>query len=119
MNLNKLYEKHSIHRYKTKDDKKVVESEATIITKSGTCSKDKWIMLVNKNIEEKGEAYIFNMLVEYALKECAWITEVEEAKRYALNLYSSRIWEDPVWVGYDEFNRDLKNLTTVGQLSFI
>ncbi|WP_434794409.1 hypothetical protein TPDSL_13880 [Terrisporobacter petrolearius] len=119
MNLNKLYEKHSTHRYKTKDDKKIVESISEVITPEGICSKDKWIILVNKSIEEKGEAHIFNMLVDYALKECAWITETEDAKRYALNLYSCRIWEDPVWVGYDEFNRDLKNLATVGQLSFI
>lgn len=119
MDLKNLYEKYVTHRYMTKDDKKVVESRGTVITTSGIYSKDKWIILVNNKIEEKGEAHIFNMLVDYALKECAWINEVEEAKRYALNLYSSRIWEDPVWVGYEAFNRDLKNLTTVGQLSFI
>lgn len=119
MDFRKTYEKHSTHSYKDKNDKKISYSISQVITSSGVYEKDKWIILVNKKIEEKGEAHIFNMLVDYALKECAWISEVEEAKRYALNLYSSRIWEDPVWVGYEEFNRDLKNLTTVGQLSFI
>ena len=119
MNLKKLYEKHVTHSYKDKNDKKIVVGRAEVITTSGTYSKDKWIMLVNKSIEEKQESHIFKMLMDYSLRECAWITEIEEAEKYALNLYSCRIWEDPVWVGYEEFNRDLRNLTTIGQLSFI
>lgn len=119
MNLKKIYEKHSTHSYKDKNDKKIVDSISQVITPSGTYLKDKWINLVNNSIKEKGEAHIFDMLIDYAFRECAWINEKEEAERYALNLYSCRIWEDPVWVGYEEFNRDLRKLTTIGQLSFI
>lgn len=119
MNLKKIYEKHSTSSYKDKNDKKISNSISQVVTLSGIYEKDKWILLVNKKLDEKQECQIFKMLIDYALNNCAWITETEEAEKYALSLYSSRIWEDPVWVGYKEFNRELNKLTTIGQLSFI
>lgn len=119
MKYRKVYEKHHMQRYKDKNDNKVENSINEIITPSGTYSKDEWIKLVYESMKEQNEGYIFEMLIEYVKKECAWINTDDDAISLALELYSNRVFENLKWVGFNEFNMKLKNCNKIGQLSFL
>ena len=119
MQYRKLYEKHHLQRYKDKNDNKVENSISEIVTPSGIYLKDKWIKLVYEYMDEQKEGHIFEMLIEYVKKECAWINRYEGARDLALDLYSNRIWEKSTWLGFEEFNIKLKNSNKIGQLSFL
>lgn len=119
MKYSKLYKKHHLQKYKDKNDNKVENSISQIVTPSGIYLKDNWIKLIHEYMDENNEGYIFDMLIEYVKKECAWINTDDEAKDLALDLYSNRIWEKSTWVGFTEFNMKLKNCNRIGQLSFL
>lgn len=38
------------------------------------------------------------------MKECKWITDKHDIEREALELHAARIFDDPCWRGYVEFN---------------
>lgn len=81
--------------------------EVGVITEDGIMTKSEWKNELEKRIVDLKEEHILENLIEYALEECAWIITRENAKEYALDLYTRRIWENEKWVGYDIFRKKL------------
>lgn len=93
--------------------------EITIVTDAGEFKESEWEDLVKKQAKEKFELDIIEKLKEYSLQELAWIKNDNEALKYALELYSNRIWENKNWVGYEKFNSLLKLSEVNEQISLI
>lgn len=93
--------------------------ETLVVTDHGNYSEKEWFELVEKQAKELFEENILELLKQHSLKELAWINTDEEAYKYALELYASRIWENEFWVGYDEFNMQLHKKEHVEQISLI
>ena len=74
---------------------------------------------VLQQVKVKLETDIFNRLKKYSLDYLAWINTEEEAHKYALDLYSCRIWENKNWVGYEVFNQLLSKSEFTEQISLI
>ena len=53
------------------------------------------------------ESWLVDALEEWS-KSLAFIKGRNEARKYALELYSSRIFDNKQWVGYIEFNREYR-----------
>lgn len=114
--LSYMYSTHSFHRTIV-DGKRKDIMNTTIVTPSGEISEKKWIELIEKQAKEKLELDILDKLKSYALNELAWIHADKEAYEHALNMYSIRMWENPKWVGYEEFNIDLNKKNELEQIS--
>lgn len=71
----------------------------------GDIEAPEWYQMVHSLIKEKGEAKLFDNLQEY-LKDHnhAKLTKAE-LEHEALELHAARIFDDPLWVGFLEFNR--------------
>lgn len=93
--------------------------EISIVTEFGEYKESEWEDLVQKQAKEKFEVDIIDKLKEYSLQELAWIKNDDEALKYALELYSNRIWENKNWVGYEKFNSLLKSSKVNEQISLI
>ena len=42
--------------------------------------------------------------MKWAAASCPWLRSSRETELYALELHSSRIFDNPRWVAYEEFN---------------
>lgn len=100
-------------------DKVSYTYEISVVTDHGNYSEKEWFGLVEKQAKELFEENILELLKQHSLKELAWINTDEEAYKYALELYASRIWENKDWVGYEEFNIQLHKKEHVEQISLI
>lgn len=100
-------------------DKVSYTYEISVVTDHGSYSEKEWFGLVEKQAKELFEENILELLKQHSLKELAWINTDEEAYKYALELYASRIWENESWVGYEEFNIQLHKKEHVEQISLI
>lgn len=69
--------------------------------------------------KDRLETDIFEKLKKYSIDNLAWINTEEDAHKYALDLYSCRIWENKNWVGYEVFNKNLNEDEVVEQISLI
>lgn len=117
-------------KYRIGRSKRIVQVTATkdkvshiyenlVITDHGNYSEKEWFGLVEKQAKELFEENILELLKQYSLKELAWINTDEEAHKYALELYASRIWDNESWVGYDEFNMQLHKKEHIEQISLM
>ncbi len=78
-----------------------------------------WKDKVLQQAKDRLETDIFEKLKKYSIDNLAWINTEEDAHKYALDLYSCRIWENKNWVGYEVFNRNLNLDEVVEQISLI
>lgn len=99
-------------------DKVTYQYELKVVTNSGEFTEDKWKSLVEKQCKELLELDILEELKKYSLN-LAWIYSEDEAYKYALNLYSRKIWEDKEWVGYEAFNKIINKNIEYEQMSLI
>lgn len=74
------------------------------VTDIGDILEDDWISLAKHLIERDQEQDLFEGLLEYS-KTCAWLHTSKERENYALQLHMARIFDNPQWVGYQEYNR--------------
>lgn len=117
-------------KYRIGRSKRIVQVTATkdkisytyenlVVTDHGNYSEKEWFGLVEKQAKDLFEENILELLKQHSLKELAWINTDEEAHKYALELYASRIWENESWIGYEEFNIQLHKKEHVEQISLI
>lgn len=88
-----------------------------VSTPSGEYKEKEWIKLIEKQANNNYEQEIIEKLKEYALNELAWINKESDAKDYALRLYSSRMFENKKWLGYEEFQLMLNTTKDITQVS--
>ena len=82
-------------------DKVTHTYHTTVVTDHKYYDYDVWKDKVLQQVKVKLETDILNRLKKYSLDYLAWINTEEEAHKYALDLYSCRIWENENWVGYE------------------
>ena len=63
-----------------------------------------WCELVRNLIEQYDEKKLFNHLKVWVIKSNQWLTNKPEVEIEALELHACRIFDNPLWVGYVEFN---------------
>lgn len=100
-------------------DKITYTYETTVITECGKFKEKEWEKEVEKQAKDLLELDILEKLKKYSLNNLAWINTDEEAYKYALELYSARIWENKQWVGYEEFNNSVNKSEIIEQISLI
>lgn len=100
-------------------DKVIYTYENSIVTNLGNYKEKEWESLVLQQAMELLEVDIFEELKKYSFNNLAWINTDEEAHKYALQLYSSRIWENEKWVGYEVFKQMINKDVVAEQMSLI
>lgn len=88
-----------------------------VATPSGEYREKEWIKLIENQANNNYEQEIIEKLKEYALNELPWINKKSDAKDYALRLYSSRMFENKKWLGYEEFQAMLNTTEDIKQVS--
>ena len=74
-----------------------------IVTPSGRYEEKEWKRLLIAQAKKLCELNIIDKLKEYSLNTCAWINKEKDACYYALRMYSSKMYKNVKWVGYEEF----------------
>ena len=107
-----------VHKEASKD--KITHTyHITVVTDHKHYDYDVWENKVLQQAKYRLETDILNRLKKYSLNYLAWINTEEEDHKYALDLYSCRIWENKNWVGYEVFNKNLNASEVVEQISLI
>lgn len=76
-----------------------------VMTRLGDLEASVWETLIRDLIRRSGEDRLFHALIQWSTDNCPWLHSMSEIEQYALELHSSRIFENPKWAGYSEFNR--------------
>lgn len=109
-----LFEKHKTKvitkRNERGKDIKIKEDVANVVTPSGEIDLKDWINYTFKVLDDRHEEHIYELLLKYTKENAIWLESTEEFRRFTLQCYSKRIWEDHEWVHYEEFQRDLKKM---------
>ncbi len=79
-------------------------SRIGVQTALGDISETVWREAVEHVALRDYESWLVDALEEWS-KSLAFVKGRNEARKYALELYSSRIFDNKQWVGYIEFNR--------------
>ena len=103
-NLQWWYSVLRVSSKKTQSGRREYSSRDTVKTKLGELEQDEWIRRAKKLIKENGELSLQDALQEYVCSCIPWIHSDEEQEVYALKLHMDRIFDDPEWVDYVEFN---------------
>ena len=64
---------------------------------------DIWMQAAEQLIAQSEEQNLLEALISWAAT-CPWLHSKSEQKEYALELHMARIFDDPTWAGYQEFN---------------
>ncbi|SBV91175.1 hypothetical protein KL86CLO1_10083 [uncultured Eubacteriales bacterium] len=80
-----------------------------VLTDLGVLDSEDWEHRSRALIEKYREWDMYRRLLEYT-GSCAWLRRDKERERYALGLHMSRIFENPEWVGYEEFHAQKNGL---------
>lgn len=79
-----------------------------VMTDVGDIEESARAQLMMDLIKRSGEEGIQMQLRLWAKENCAWLHSKKEIEMYALELHSSRIFDNPQWVDYDLFNREYR-----------
>jgi hypothetical protein len=76
-------------------------------TPKGRIESSLWYEQAYRLIEKYNEIQILEDIKNHVKLHCAWLREAveEQITKYALELHIARIYENPEWVGYEEFKR--------------
>ena len=67
-----------------------------------------WEALIRDLIRRSGEEALLQALMKWAAASCPWLRSSRETELYALELHSSRIFDNPKWVAYEELNQEYR-----------
>ena len=84
--------------------RKKFRSRVGVQTDYGDIEVTLWCELVRNLIEQHNEKKLFNHLKVWVIKSNQWLTNKPEVEIEALELHACRIFDNPLWVGYVEFN---------------
>jgi len=76
-----------------------------VMTDVGDIELSRWRELVHGLIEKAHEQTLHEQLLKWVKDCCPFQHTREEIETYALELHASRIFDNPKWAAYDEFNR--------------
>ena len=77
-----------------------------IATELGDIEVSPWQRLVQLLIERENETGLFLQLKQWLGERCVWCqTDKKELHNYALKLFVARMFDNPEWVDYIQFNR--------------
>ena len=75
------------------------------MTDVGDIELSRWCELVRGLIKKANEHALYEQLLKWVKDCCPFQHTREEIETYALELHASRIFDNPQWAAYDEFNR--------------
>lgn len=75
-----------------------------VMTDIGDIEESEWMQLMMDLIKRSGEEDLQMQLRQWAKDRCAWLHTKKEIELYALELHSSRIFDNPKWVDFELFN---------------
>ncbi len=108
LSFEKLRKKYGTFRsYSDGTDRlgrKKYRSRVGIQTDYGDIEVTLWRELVRTLIEQHNERKLFNHLKVWFIKSHRWLTDKQEIETDTLELHACRIFDDPCWHGYVEFN---------------
>lgn len=84
--------------------RKIYRNRLGVQTDYGDIEVTLWCILVHTLIEQHNERKLFNHLKVWVIKSNQWLTNKAEVEIEALELHARRIFDDPCWHGYVEFN---------------
>lgn len=84
--------------------RKKFRSRVGVQTDYGDIEVTLWCELVRNLIEQHNEKKLFNHLKVWVIKSNQWLTNKPEVEIEALELHACRIFDNPLWVDYVEFN---------------
>lgn len=74
------------------------------MTALGDIEESAWASLVEALVEREGERELFQSLLAYITDTCHWLHSTKERHEYALQVHCRRLFDNPQWAGYTEFN---------------
>lgn len=84
--------------------RKIRKSRTGVQTDLGDIELSLWCRLVHRLIDEHNEQELFRHLEMWVSQKCLWIHDRQGIEAYALELHASRIFDDPLWADYVDFN---------------
>ena len=76
-----------------------------VMTDVGDIELSRWCELVRGLIKKANEQALHEQLLKWVKDCCPFQHTREEIETYALELHASRIFDNPQWAAYNEFNR--------------
>ena len=76
-----------------------------VMTDVGDIELSRWRELVHGLIEKAHEQTLHEQLLKWVKNCCPFQHTREEIETYALEIHASRLFDNPKWAAYDEFNR--------------
>lgn len=76
-----------------------------VMTDVGDIELSRWREIVHSLIDKAHEQKLHEQLLKWVKDCCPFQHTKEEIETYALELHASRIFDNPKWAAYDEFNR--------------
>lgn len=86
------------------------KSRTEFEVKKGIIEENKWYEQAMELIQKYNEVHILEALKIYCKKHCAWLQSDDELYKYCVELHVSRIFENPEWLGYEEFRNSDKEM---------
>lgn len=80
-----------------------------ISTKLGDIEESVWCEAMMHLIERSGELGLLQSMTEWVTNNAPWLRTDKERHKEAVILMSCRIFDDPKWVGYAEFNQKYRS----------
>lgn len=98
---------HNVHISGTRRNR-VTEDRTGMKTNIGDIEISAWMDLIRGLITRLGETDLQEQLQRWVKENCAWLHTQEAVEQYALELHATRIFDDPMWIGYIGFNRQYR-----------
>ena len=67
-------------------------------------------------ISRLGETELQEQLQQWVKENCAWVHTVEQVEQHSLELHAARVFDDPTWISYTDFNRRYRPDLVLGDL---
>lgn len=115
LRLHYFTERSDIRLFKGKRERKYISYASTAL---GEIELSEWCNLSRQLIERSGEQQLQAQLYDWVSEHTFGNSSEKEMRRESLELHMSRIFDNPEWVGYVEFNGqyrpDVLNQTELG-----
>lgn len=94
-------------RVEGKGARKKVEYRLGVQTEIGDFEVHEWMNLMRDLIHRSGEDQLQQRLLAFVEQEMPWLHKDFERQLEALELHARRIFENPKWVAYQNFNKEV------------
>ena len=84
---------------------KIYGYRSGMMTPVGDIEISQWERLVQEVMKREKEEKLYSHLLEWVQNHYPWLHNVQERKEYTLELYASRIFDNPKWCNYLAFNQ--------------